>query len=133
MSVYGKRFFKPKIKVYPEKKPEPPKPPPRCTIDDWNCSEWEPEICPESGKQIRTCKLENTTCLNQEIVKPSEIQNCIYVPPPQPNKSLWQKFLNFFILPVLIGIFLYIILPPEEWKKKKKKEIKNKLRKLFKG
>ncbi len=60
-------------------------PPQDCTEAAWSCSDWQPEVCPESEIQTRTCTLIDTECLNPEAVKPAETQSCAYIPPETPD------------------------------------------------
>ncbi len=55
--------------------PSPGPAPPACTYD-WVCTDWEPEECPESGVQTRTCSNEGT-CEGTEG-RPEESRTCTY-------------------------------------------------------
>ena len=70
-----------KIKTYPENYFPLPQ---VCTKYDWLCTEWKPDKCPESKKQVRNCELKNTTCFNPNAVKPSEVHICVHTPPQIP-------------------------------------------------
>ncbi|MBU0761265.1 MAG: CehA/McbA family metallohydrolase, partial [Nanoarchaeota archaeon] len=53
--------------------------PPLC-VPDWSCSPWQPEPCPPSKIQTRTC-VDLNECGTDEG-KPSETQSCDYIEPP---------------------------------------------------
>lgn len=82
-----------------------------CAEQDFNCTDWAPSICPESGAQSRICNLASTTCQDTGY-RPDESQSCTYVPPEQPAIS-WLVWVIIIAVLVVAVIFLVwkVILP----------------------
>lgn len=54
--------------------PEDPDDPDTC-VEDWDCSEWSPKDCPESGEQERICT--DTAVCGTTANKPDETKTCL--------------------------------------------------------
>ena len=59
----------------------------RQCIENWTCTEWNPESCPLNQTQMRSCTDANACGTEQS--KPIILQNCVYVPPPQTCIENW--------------------------------------------
>lgn len=54
-------------------------------IEEWSCTDWEPEACPENQTQTRICTDLNSC--GAELNKPNETQTCEYIPEPTTEES----------------------------------------------
>jgi hypothetical protein len=70
---------KKEVEVHSEEKTKPNTqeqiPTTKC-VENWQCDNWNPNICPESGTQTRTC-VEKNKCLS-ELNKPETSKTCEY-------------------------------------------------------
>ncbi len=77
---------------------------PPCTESDWDCSEWQPAVCPESGYQTRTCTLIGT-CDESIGYVPEETKTCI-PPTPEKPKLGWLVYVLIAIIIVAAVVFI---------------------------
>ncbi len=92
-----------------------------CT-ENWSCSSWEPEICPESGFQTRTC--EDLNNCSTELEKPSLKKSCDYLlPDKEKEKNNFKIYLIIllFIVVLIFGAIIIFIL----YRKRKMKNLIN--------
>jgi len=68
-------------------------------IENWNCNDWMPSVCPSNGQQTRICTDANDCKTTQQ--KPDTSRTCVYsVQPPEPQPiqvintsglTVWQR------------------------------------------
>ncbi|MBM3247636.1 hypothetical protein FJZ17_03815 [Candidatus Pacearchaeota archaeon] len=69
-------------------------------IPDWDCSDFTPEVCPESGERTREC-LDKNNC-NIKSNKPEEKEECLFE-----EKSYFLLVIVLVVVFLLAGILFY--------------------------
>ncbi len=90
-----------------------------CEIIDWDCTPWDPTVCPSTGMQKRTCTLTGD-CDSSDSLSyiPEEINYC--TPSEKPSYTGW---LVWGIIGLVILIVLIFVLQKFVMKPKRKKTI----------
>ncbi len=68
----------------------------KCT-ENWDCTQWQPETCPATEQQTRTCNDLNNC--QTTLYKPETTRTCTYIPDQEPTqqptdfsgRTIWEK------------------------------------------
>lgn len=88
-----------------------------CEITDWDCTSWDPTVCPSSGIQTRICTLTGDCDPSDSLsYVPEETNYC--TPPEKPSYTGWLVWgiIGLVILVVLIFVLQKFIMKPKRKK-----------------